>query len=56
MNEISTAEDAVKKADLFLDKYYVFRRLDGVKKTDGNWVVKYDVSLIGPKKNCKRNV
>ena len=50
MSEINTAEDAVRKADSFLDKYYLFRRLEGVKKTDDNWVVRYDVSLIGPKK------
>ena len=50
MSEINTAEDAVRKADSFLDKYYLFRRLEGVKKTDDTWVVQYDVSLIGPKK------
>jgi len=50
MSEINTAEDAVRKADSFLTKYYIFRRLEGVKKTDDNWVVQYDVSVIGPKK------
>ena len=50
MNEINTAEDAIRKADSFLDKYYMFRRLEGVKKTNDNWVVQYDVSLIGPQK------
>jgi len=50
MSEINTAEDAVRKADSFLTKYYLFRRLEGVKKTDDTWVVQYDVSLIGPKK------
>ena len=50
MSEIDTAEDAVRKADVFLNQYYMFRRLEGVKKTGDIWVVKYDVSLIGPKK------
>ena len=50
MNGIATAEDAVKKADSFLDKYYLFRRLEGVKKTGDSWVVQYDVSVIGPPK------
>lgn len=50
MSEINTAEDAVRKADSFLNKYYLFHRLEGVKKTGDNWVVQYDVSVIGPKK------
>ena len=49
MSGIITAEDAVRKADLFLNKYYIFHRLEGVKKTGDNWVVRYDVSVIGPK-------
>ena len=49
MSEINTAEDAVRKADSFLNKYYLFHRLEGVKKTGDNWVVQYDVSVIGPK-------
>lgn len=49
MSEITTAEDAIRKADLFLDKYYPFRRLDGVRKTGELWVVRFDVAVIGPK-------
>ena len=48
MGEIATAEDAVKRAESFLSPYYLFRRLDGVKKTGGIWVVQFDVSLLGP--------
>jgi hypothetical protein len=50
MSEIVTAEDAIKKADSFLVQYYYFRRLEGVKKTEDSWVVRYDVSVIGPPK------
>ena len=46
---IITAEDAIRKADSFLTKYYLFHRLENVKKTGDNWVVQYDVSVIGPK-------
>ena len=49
MSEITTAEDAVRKADSFLNKYYLFHRLESVKKEGENWVVQYDVSVIGPK-------
>ena len=49
MSEIITAEDAIRKADSFLNKYYFFHRLENVKKTGDNWVVQYDVSVIGPK-------
>jgi hypothetical protein len=50
MSEIRTAEDAIRKADTFLDKYYLFHRLEGVKKIEGNWVLRYDVSVVGPKR------
>ena len=49
MSEIITAEDAVRKADSFLSKYYIFHRLENVKKAGDSWVVRYDVSVIGPK-------
>ena len=49
MSEIITAEDAIKKTDSFLNKYYFFHRLENVKKMGDNWVVQYDVSVIGPK-------
>ena len=50
MSEITTAEDAIKKGDLFLNQYYLFRRLEGVKKTGDIWVLQYDVSVLGPPK------
>lgn len=50
MSEIRTAEDAIRKADTFLNKYYLFRRLEGVKKVENNWVARYDVSVVGPKR------
>jgi len=49
MSEITTAEDAIRKAELFLAKYYAFRRLESVKKEEDSWVVRFDVSIIGPK-------
>jgi hypothetical protein len=49
MSEISTAEDAIKKASGFLSDYYYFHRLESVKKTGNNWIVEYDVSVLGPK-------
>ena len=49
MNEITTAEDAIRKAESFLNKYYAFHRLAGVRKEENNWVVRFDVSIIGPK-------
>jgi len=50
MSQIRTAEDAIRKADAFLTKYYLFRRLEGVKKVEDNWVIRYDVSVVGPKR------
>lgn len=50
MSEIRTAEDAIRKADTFLTKYFLFRRLEGVRKVEGNWVIRYDVSVVGPKR------
>ena len=49
MGEIKTAEDAISKAESFLAKYYAFRRLESVKKKEDGWVVRFDVSIIGPK-------
>jgi uncharacterized membrane protein YkoI len=49
MSEITTAEDAIRKADSFLSKYYIFHRLETVKKEGDTWVVRYDVSVLGPK-------
>lgn len=50
MSEIRTAEDAIRKADTFVSKYFLFRRLEGVKKVEGNWVLRYDVSVVGPRR------
>lgn len=50
MSEILTAEDAIRKADSFVLKYYIFSRLESVKKVGDNWVVQYDVSILLPKK------
>jgi hypothetical protein len=49
MKEITTAEDAIRQAESFLNRYYAFRRLAGVRKEGDNWVVRFDVSIIGPK-------
>ena len=49
MSAITTAEDAIRKADSFIKQYYTFYRLQDVKKTGDEWVVRYDVSVIGPK-------
>jgi hypothetical protein len=50
MSEIRTAEDAIRKADLFIARYYAFHRLDSVRKAADAWVIRYDVSVLGPKR------
>lgn len=49
MSEIRTAEDAIEKAELFLMKYYPFRKLQGVRRAENSWIVQFDVSVIGQK-------
>jgi len=44
-----TVEEALEKADSFINKYYFFRKLEKVKRENGHWLVQYDVSVIGPK-------
>ena len=50
MSAITTAEDAIKKADSFIVRYYYFYKLQNVRKDGDEWVVRYDVSVIGPPK------
>jgi hypothetical protein len=50
MSEITTAEDAVRKADLFITKYYPFHKLEGVRRVVNRWIVQYDVAVLGPKR------
>jgi len=49
MSELTTVEDAIRKAESFIDKYYPFHKLESVKKVGNIWIVRYDVSVIGPK-------
>ena len=49
MSEIRTAEDAIEKAELFLMKYYPFRKLQSVRGAENSWIVRFDVAVIGPK-------
>ena len=53
MTEINTVENAVKKADEFINQYYFFKKLDGARKAENVWIVEYDVSIIGPKEIVK---
>ena len=50
MSAITTAEDAISKADSLIVRYYSFYRLQNVRKDGDEWVVRYDVSVIGPPK------
>lgn len=50
MSEITTAEGAIRKAELFIDKYYPFRKLEGVRRVVNTWIVRYDVAVLGPKR------
>jgi hypothetical protein len=50
MSEIATVEDAVRKADSFITRYYAFHRLDSVRKAGNVWIVRYDVAVLGPKR------
>ncbi len=56
MDKIASAEKAVQKADEFVEKYYLLRRLEEVKKVDSTWIVKYDVSILGPKEIITVNI
>ena len=49
MSELTTAEDAIRKAESFITKYYPFHKLGSVKKAGDIWIVRYDVALLGPK-------
>ncbi|MBM3925973.1 MAG: hypothetical protein FJ320_08300 [SAR202 cluster bacterium] len=48
MPAFETLEDAVKKADSFIDKYYAFRRLRKAKKRDGAWLVEFNIGVVKP--------
>jgi len=50
MSEITTAEDAIRKADSFIIRYYAFHRLQSVRKEGDEWILRYDVSVVGPPK------
>jgi len=50
MNEIKTVEQAVGKAEAFIIRYYAFHRLESVKKSADTWIVRFDVSVVGPKR------
>ncbi|MBN1366628.1 MAG: hypothetical protein JW967_01705 [Dehalococcoidales bacterium] len=49
MSEITSVEEAIKKAVSFLNEYYAFKKLEKVKKVGDVWIVEYDVSILGPK-------
>jgi hypothetical protein len=47
MPPINTAEDAIKKAELFLDKYHPFHKLTKVAREKDKWITEFDVSILG---------
>lgn len=49
MSEIRTAEEAITKAESFVFKYYVFHKLETVRKAADCWVVEFDVAVLGPR-------
>ena len=46
MSAINTAEDAVKIAEEFLQRYYYFRKLRNAKQEDHSWLVEFDVGVL----------
>jgi hypothetical protein len=48
MPVLETLEDAVRKADSFIDKYYAFRRLRKAKRQNGVWLVEFNVGIVRP--------
>mgnify|MGYP001577557123 CR=1 FL=1 len=46
MPQINTLEEAVEIAELFLHRYYPSRRLENVKRDDGQWVMEFDVGIL----------
>jgi hypothetical protein len=47
MPPIDTAEDAVKKAELFLEKYHLFHKLTKVAREKDKWITEFDVAILG---------
>ena len=46
MAVITTAEDAIETGDVFLSKYYPFKRPLSAKIEEENWLVVFDVGAI----------
>jgi hypothetical protein len=53
MLNISTAEDAVNVAELFLRRYYPFNKLNKVIREKDTWITEFDVSVMGPVQNVR---
>ena len=46
MSQISSLEDAVTAAELFVQKYYPLRRLMKAEREDSTWLVEFDVGAL----------
>ena len=49
MPTIQTAEQAIARAESFLARYYVIKRLQSVRREKDSWWIVYDVSIFPPK-------
>lgn len=49
MPAINTAEDAVKAAERFISKYYMFRKLLRATREKDAWIVEFDVGVLNPR-------
>lgn len=48
MPPIQTLEQAPNRADQFIARYYVFKRLVSVRQESGSWRLVYDVNILPP--------
>jgi hypothetical protein len=46
MPPIETVEDAVRTAEIFLGRYYSFRRLQVARKEESGWHLEFDVGVL----------
>ena len=45
---IRNAEEAIDAAERMVSRYHAFRKLERVVRDKNEWIVEFDVSILGP--------
>jgi hypothetical protein len=47
MPQIDSAEEAIKKSEVFLEKYHIYHQLKRAAREKDRWITEFDVAIVG---------